>query len=171
MSDASNPYAVTTLELGKPVKVPDDTSRLVRWMILIALPLLLIGAASSLIDIESIVASGPVMLIYGLILMFLTRGQNQRLFRWFAWTCCAFPIFVFLIIYLLEWSPGDAQIPISALCCVFACLVFAGIVRSFALATHPLALLRDDVTLKVGDDDSSRSLDDVSSATLPAKAP
>ncbi len=84
---------------------------------MIAMPLLVIGVALAFVDIETIVGSGPVMLTYGVILMYLTRRDRQ--FQWFASACCVFPVLVFLIIFfMLQWSPQDAQHPISILCCV-----------------------------------------------------
>ncbi len=134
VTEAPNPYAVTTLEVDQPPIESDPPSRWVHWCVVLALPLMLIGSAAAVIDIETILASGPVMLGYGLILLFLTRRWQQRQFRWFAWTCCAFPFIVFLIIYTLQWSPSNAQVPISALCCVFTCAVSAGIFVTVAQA-------------------------------------
>ena len=140
MDDAPNPYAVTTLHIDKPIVDREADSRWARWLVIIAIPLLITGSAAAVIDIESIVASGPIMLVYGAILVYLTYRLGGRRFRWFAWTCCTFPIAVFLIIFTLEWSPADAQVPISVLCCVFTLMVIAGILTTFAIARPPVSV-------------------------------
>jgi len=132
MSDGTspNPYAVTTLEIGEPI--PDGfatSSKFTRWMIIIAMPLLVIGVVLAFLDIETILGSGPVMLVWGVILLYPTRRDRQ--FQWFAIACCLFPVVVFLIIFFMSWSPQDAQHPISALCASFVGAMLFGCVKNF----------------------------------------
>jgi hypothetical protein len=52
-SDTPNPYAVTTLEIGDPlIDRPSSASRFTRWMIIIAMPLMVIGVVLAFFDIE-----------------------------------------------------------------------------------------------------------------------
>ena len=140
MDDAHNPYAVTTLEIDKPLVEPEGESQWVRWLAIVAIPLLIAGSAAAVNDIESIVASGPIMLVYGAILLYLTHRLGGRRFRWFAWTCCTFPIVVFLTIFTQQWSPTEAQVPISVLCCAFSLMVIAGILTTFAMTRPPASV-------------------------------
>ncbi len=176
VSDAPNPYAATTLELGKPAREhplsgESSGARLIRLMVVVAIPLLLIGAATAVMNIRCIVFSGTIMLIYGLLLMFLTRKRHQRHFRWFAWACCVFPILIFLIIFERQWDPPDAQIPISVLCCAFAVAMTGGILMTFALPVGPATSEFGEVALNSDIRNSIVGPDGVSSAGSPAKAP
>jgi uncharacterized membrane protein len=117
MSEVPNPYAVTTLDLSLPPEPLGPDSSTARIMAFAAIPLMLAGAIVATIDIESIVFSGAIMLLYGIILLVATRRRKAR--RWFVWACVVFPLFVLLIINLFSLSPDDAQVPVSILCWIF----------------------------------------------------
>ena len=127
MNDSPNPYAVTTLELADTrTFAPSTMFTVTRWTVVIAQIAMGIAAVVAWIDIESIVFSGPVMLGVGLLVTVLSWWRKS--YRWFGIACLIFPVVVFLIIFLLEWSPDDAQIPIGILCTVFTLGMFGWVV-------------------------------------------
>lgn len=93
--NAANPYAVTTLELSKPAEL-DDVLFAVRMRKTGYVLIVLMALASlfACLDIESIVLPGLIMLVIGAVLLFRTRRNARRRYRWFAWACFLFPLFV-----------------------------------------------------------------------------
>ena len=175
VTDAPNPYAATTLELSKPIVEAGGHSPWIRWLVIIAIPLLITASAAAVMNVHSIVVSGPILLLYGAVLMYLSWWKKQRRFRWFAWACCTFPMAVYLIIFTLQWSPTEAQMPISLLCCVFTLLVTAGTLATFAGASEAAnveqAAMGSAEPAGPGNPSTYHPANDDSLPSLPSKAP
>lgn len=108
-----------------------------------AIPLLVIGTGLAVWHIETIIFSGACMFIYCGLLLFLTTNRGLPQFRWFAWLGLAFPIAIFLLIFLMSWSPGEAKVPVSCILAVMTLFASVGLVHS--LIQHH----RDGVTMGI----------------------
>lgn len=125
MADAPNPYAVTTLETARiPDRRSDDDSlwrnRYYRILLGLIMAVIVLGTAAAIVDIETIMASGPALCSLGLVHFVVTRKRPRRRFRWIAWSCVGCPIVCFLIIFLLGLGPREAQVPIASLLVLYA---------------------------------------------------
>ncbi|NND97455.1 MAG: hypothetical protein HKN47_09035 [Pirellulaceae bacterium] len=131
---SSNPYAVTTehpsRQNDRPIlRAMTLGTRICLFLIYLSVPLQICGALAAAIKIETIVVSGPIMLVYGIVLLILTWQSVVPRFRWFALTCLFYPVIVFLIIFTQGWSPDEAWLPISTLTGVLV-LVFTSVLSA-----------------------------------------
>ncbi|QDT12969.1 hypothetical protein [Planctomycetes bacterium K23_9] len=130
-----NPYAVTTADPSRDnsqFALPPRTVRakVCLFLVAAAIPLMLLGTTLAFFDIESIIGSGPVMLVYGCVLFYVTLPAGLPRFRWFAWVCLVFPAAIFMLIFLLSWSPQEAQQPVSITIAVMTLFALAGLAGS-----------------------------------------
>ena len=130
MSNEINPYAAPQTDPVPPPRQPRLPGT-VRRVAAIGLAILLLIAApiasvAALIDIESIVGSGPALAVTSLILVGLATRADLRVLLPIAWATFATCLGCFLTIFLLNWSPGQAQTPIGRVTVVFAVLIQLG---------------------------------------------
>jgi len=74
---------------------------------------------ASLVEIESIVASGPVFSAVGLAIALLCYRRRRPLGIYFGISAPTISVVCFAIIFGLQWSPEDAAAPISMLLVLF----------------------------------------------------
>jgi hypothetical protein len=74
-----------------------------------------IGTVAALIDIESIVATGPIISLLGLPVAIISIRNARYLGIVFGLSGLAITIACFLLIFNLQWSPHEAQMPVSAI--------------------------------------------------------
>jgi hypothetical protein len=108
-------------------------ARIVHALIVLQAASVWIAVAASVVEIESIVVSGPVLSFSGLIIAVCCLPRGWRYGLAFALSVPTISVACFSLIYGLSWSPDDASRPVSL-------LLFC-----FGLAEIPLALfaLRD----------------------------
>ena len=121
-----NPYQAP--DAHQPVAdVPMDRRQSLGWLRLwsgLLLLTLTIGTPLAVFySIESIVATGPFALVFGLIVV--SRGiKCRRIVTTLTGVITAiFVLFVFALINLNEWSPREAEEPVGAMIVVFDVLV------------------------------------------------
>lgn len=82
----------------------------------------IIGAGWAWFDeIESILVSGTVAVVLGLLLLYCALRVKASAAAWFSGGTLLFVAAVFLLINLNDWSPGDAKVPVSRLIVVATC--------------------------------------------------
>ncbi|WP_372896477.1 hypothetical protein [Stieleria sp.] len=125
-----NPYAAPQSAPERPPPLPSDFGRRrSRFAVGFAALLMtgsLLASACAVYDIESIVVSGPLLSLCAIILAVLSIRPGLRGFWILSASMIAMTIGCFLTIFLLEWSPGEAQTPIGAATVVFAIVIQAG---------------------------------------------
>lgn len=83
---------------------------------------ILVAVVFAVIDIESIVASGPILSVSGALIGQLSFGRDRLLGLFFGMSAPTLAAFCLFVIATLEWDPSDAQIPVGALLVVFGLL-------------------------------------------------
>lgn len=78
------------------------------------LMVVIIAAGLAFYEIETILVMGPVCSILA-VLLFLFNYNKIREYQLLAGSTLLFCLFIFLLIVLLDWSPDDAQWPVSIL--------------------------------------------------------
>ncbi|QDV43620.1 hypothetical protein Enr13x_34770 [Stieleria neptunia] len=130
MGSEINPYAAPQSAPARPVPITVDFGqRRMRFAVGFAALLMigsLLASAFAIYDIESIVVSGPLLSLFALVLAVLSIRSDLRGFWILSAATVAMSIGCFLTIFLGEWSPGDAQVPIGAASVVFAIVIQAG---------------------------------------------
>lgn len=90
---------------------------------------ILAAVAASVIDIETIVVSGPLLSLVGLLLGLVSFRRNDGIGLLFGLSTPSVAVLCFCIIFGLRWGPHDAAFPIPCLLAAFAILsVPAGVV-------------------------------------------
>lgn len=74
----------------------------------------LVAAGLAFYDVETIVAMGPVCSILAALLL-IFNNKKIREYKLLATSTLLFCLFIFLLIVGLNWSPSDAQWPVSIL--------------------------------------------------------
>jgi hypothetical protein len=124
--DIDNPY--------RAPDVPFDVAResaprgayfWVRLWISLQMLVAVVGTAAAFVDVETIVATGPILSIVGI---FGTIASVRRRFHFGTLVSASGPavsVAIFLIIFLLNWSPGRAQEPVPDMGAAYMAVVCA----------------------------------------------
>lgn len=101
----------------------------VRLWISLQMLVAVVGTVAAFVDVETIVATGPILSIVGI---FGTIASVRRRFHFGTLVSVSGPavsVAIFLIIFLLNWSPGRAQEPVPLIGAVYmAILCIMGLV-------------------------------------------
>ncbi len=89
----------------------------------------LIGLGVACWQVESIIGTGPILSIVGIIVAVLSYQRSMKGGVLFGLSGLGLCVGVFLTIFLLDWSPGDARIPVPIMGGVYL-----GIAGSYAIA-------------------------------------
>jgi len=121
-----------------------------RVFIIILIVLQLIGIVSSMaaaiVEIETIVGTGPAFSLAGVLISALCYRSNTEVGFYFGLAVPTIAVLCFAAIFGFQWSPADAQVPIGCAICGFGVLaiplgLFALLEgRSADLAKRPVRL-------------------------------
>jgi hypothetical protein len=81
----------------------------------------LAAAIAAVIEIETIVGTGPILAFTGGMIAFLSYRSHRRIGIAFGLAATASAIAWFLTIFSLDWGPSTAHLPVSLFFVVFAC--------------------------------------------------
>lgn len=119
----SNPYAATTLELSPEIKGKSPTfPRWLKVFTTLVYTFFVIATSIALFEIESIIFTGPALLVIGIVFFFISHRWKPL--RYIAYGGVGFSIFCVIVINAFSLAPRDAQVPISLLCVVFTARMF-----------------------------------------------
>lgn len=113
IAKTDNPYAVTTLEMSPYTVTVDVLPKWFRLFLHFLMAFFVIGTVVAIIEIESIVATGPILFTIGLFLAFLTRKERKEL-RFLTVGCLTLPVCCVLAINVFSLGPNDAWAPFNA---------------------------------------------------------
>jgi len=80
---------------------------------------IVLGVSAAFYDIESIVVTGPVLFLIGIFLALCNRQHEHLTSLAFGLSGPAISIICLALINLLNWSPTDAQHPVSIIAAVY----------------------------------------------------
>lgn len=83
---------------------------------------ILLAVVLAVIDIESIVISGPILSVTGALIAFLAHHRDHLLGLLFGLSPPTVAAFCLFVIAMLEWSPADAQVPVAAFLVLYGLL-------------------------------------------------
>lgn len=87
---------------------------------------ILLAVVLAVIDIESIVISGPILGLTGALIAFLAHRRDHLLGLLFGLSAPTVAAFCLFVIAMLEWSPADAQVPVAAFLILYGFLCVPG---------------------------------------------
>ena len=96
--------------------------KLVAALILFQLVGIFAAVVAAVVEIETILWTGPVLTLIGFVIVIRCFRRDHLLGLYFGFSVPSISVLCFSLIYGLEWSPGDAAVPISCLLIVFAVL-------------------------------------------------
>ena len=129
MNEPINPYAPTVLtgDLGfVSTSLPKRSTRLTRLLSKFILLGSCVGAAVACYSIFTIVFSGPILFVSGLVLVIATRISKAIATSWIGMVSMLFCAAVTIAINAMHWSPTEAQFPIGTACVIFAFAIQLG---------------------------------------------
>ena len=103
--------------------VPRGAYFWVRSFIILQMLVAVVGTAAAFGDVETIVATGPILSIFGI---FGTIVCVRKRYYFGALTCASGPVIsvaIFLVIFLLNWSPTAAQEPVPLIGAVYMAIL------------------------------------------------
>lgn len=74
-----------------------------------------VGLGLSYVEIHSIVGTGPVLAVVGIVVTVLAYRMRSRWGMTLGVSGPVFSLFIFLLINILEWGPDAAEIPVPIL--------------------------------------------------------
>lgn len=122
--DPDNPYRAPEMlfELAQEV-VPKGQYFWVRLLLILQLMTALIGNVAAFVDVETIVASGPILSILGILVTIASLRRRFHLGLWIGMSGPAISLIIFLVIFLQHWNPSEAQKPIPILAALYVAVV------------------------------------------------
>ena len=112
-SDWDNPYeAPQTMSVGDQRVFTSGRHFWLQLCICLQMLVVLIGLGVACWQIESIIGTGPILSIVGIIVAVLSYRRSIRSGVLFGLSGLGLSVGVFLTIFLLHWSPDDARIPV-----------------------------------------------------------
>ena len=103
--------------------VPRGAYFWVRSFIILQMLVAVVGTAAAFGDVETIVATGPILSIFGI---FGTIVCVRKRYYFGALICASGPVIsvaIFLVIFLLNWSPTAAQEPVPLIGAVYMAIL------------------------------------------------
>lgn len=100
-------------------------------IIFLFVQLIFVGIAVGLAfyEIETIVFSGPIGSIIGLVVFGVTYKSRLTMRKTIGLSAPIFSLICFSLIYFWEWSPSEAQEPIGILMLLYTIVIFILIVK------------------------------------------
>lgn len=95
------------------------------WLLILYTLGILIAAIAAMVDIESIMGSGPIMSLVGIWIAFLSYRRDHPIGLFYGLAVPTVSVFCFIVINGLDWGPSDAHVPVSAFLVLFAWGSFA----------------------------------------------
>ena len=122
--DLDNPYRAPEVpfEVVRE-RAPRGAYFWVRSWIILQMIVAVVGTAAAFVDVETIVATGPILSIFGI---FGTIVCVRKRYYFGALTCASGPVIsvaIFLVIFLLNWSPTAAQEPVPLIGAVYMAIL------------------------------------------------
>lgn len=96
--------------------------KLIAALVLIQMVGTVAAVVAAVVDIETILTTGPVLTLIGCVIVILCFRKAHSLGLYFGLSVPSISVLCFSVIYGLKWAPGDAAVPISCLLIVFAVL-------------------------------------------------
>ena len=122
--DFDNPYRAPEVPFDVVREsVPRGAYFWVRSWIILQMIVAVVGTAAAFVDVETIVATGPILSIFGI---FGTIVCVRKRYYFGALTCASGPVIsvaIFLVIFLLNWSPTAAQEPVPLIGAVYMAIL------------------------------------------------
>jgi hypothetical protein len=127
---ASPPLAVLPLEYAGPAVNPSTT--LMRWMTYLSVAAMVLATLAAILNVESVIVSGPVLALLGVIMVVCGFSRRQRALWWPGlahWGICG--LFVGLV-NMLHWSPSDARVPFPIMGAIYTVAMTLALLRNVA---------------------------------------
>jgi hypothetical protein len=121
--------AAVIMNTSKKPRRPEIAATLV--LLVLQMLGIAVGVAAAVWEITSIVCSGPVLSLTGLLLALVSFGRGRGAGLLFGLAVPTTTVFCFAIIAGLGWSPATAHVPISALLFVFGWVALGLCRRAF----------------------------------------
>ena len=99
--------------------------RFASWLLIAHTVGILLATVCAAIDIENIMVSLPALSLSGALVALGSFRQDHLLGFLFGLSAPSVAVFCFFVIVTLEWSPSDAQVPVSIFLGIFALLSFS----------------------------------------------
>lgn len=137
--DFDNPYRAPEVPLEVVREsVPRGAYFWVRLWIILQMIVAVVGTAAAFVDVQTIVATGPILSVFGI---FGTIACVRKRYYFGALIGASGPVIsvvIFLVIFLLNWSPTAAQKPVP----------LTGAVYIVILCVTGLVALRETILLQ-----------------------
>lgn len=137
---SENPYSPPLADSEQPIVDQKPGGGWVRGLSAMQLLIVFVGLVGVLWDVESIMASGPCLAFVGLILMLVGWRSNRLAALICGLSGSSFALFIFLLIYVNEWSPSQAFSPVLGLGLFYAMCLFGGVFAVFNQQTEVTAM-------------------------------
>lgn len=141
--DPAAPIAMPVLDYA-PLALAPRWGRTIRVLLWIDIGLSVIATIACVFEVETIVATGPCLLILGFLLIAFGRRGRQNYAVVAGAELIGIVVMVFALINLLDWSPRKAQVPVSWIACLQVAVASALAARALyrSRVEVPLALER-----------------------------
>jgi hypothetical protein len=123
-----NPYQAPEilLEPERGWVLPKTVFVWVRLVLGLQLVTTIIGLGFSVWHVESIVGTGPILALLGSLVAIVSFRHGLTMAGCVGLSAVPFTATVFLIIFLQNWSPGDARRPVPVMGAAYLILMIAG---------------------------------------------
>ena len=146
----NNPYAPPNAESGQAIPAPVPQGKWLKGLIPLQFVVLVFAIGFAAWNIESIMVSGPILSLIGIII-----GGFAGWFR--NWLACLYGVsaltlalFVFALIFFNQWDPIQASKPVLAIGLIYG---FAALPVTLFLLRYQSSIARKPTDIGVSDQD------------------
>ncbi|PHQ36346.1 hypothetical protein [Rhodopirellula bahusiensis] len=116
-----NPYAPTVTTPEAYATGPTQpSSKTLRVLLLLHLVLVAGGVAGAEYDIESIMISGGLLAVFGIVLSIIAHRSGNLIAMLLGLSSIIFVIAILVLINVMQWDPREADRPVCILIWVYA---------------------------------------------------
>ena len=124
--DFDNPYRAPEVPFEViRESVPRGTYFWVRLWVILQMLVAVVGTAAAFVNVESIVATGPILSLVGIFGTIVCVRKRYYFGALIGISGPLISVAIFLMIFLLNWSPGDAQEPVPLMGAVYLAMLCA----------------------------------------------
>ena len=147
----NNPYRPPAAELNQAISVLVPTKgKWLKWLIALQFVVIVFAATFAAFDIESIVVSGPIFSLVGIVIAAFAARHRNRVACLYGISAVVFACFVFALIFFNDWSPRAASTPVLTLILIYG---FAALAVTLFLLLNQSSMVRMKTGIGISDHD------------------
>ena len=136
----AEPRPVIALDYAPPSPRATIWRAIVRWTVPLSWLCCVVGTFAILVEVESVLVSGPVLFVLGLLTLIGGKMTGRRWVTGLGWGHVGICILYVGLVNLRGWSPSEAEAPFAVMSIVYTLATVAPSVMVFNKSDEGLVI-------------------------------